>query len=270
MDHLVAFVVTTRVNHAHLRLDAEALGMPLVVMNIEDARHKPFVCALNETNQSAFGGANMGMPRWVMLDCGILPSAIVGFALPREVATPDLLKTLKIDPATYDYPLVPVTEYCATPTVEPGCVSGFSLQSQVTGRGLATRTKALALWVYRATSQVGVTQYDNPAIRVHARFGPLALMLHQPSIHTHATKSFVYRVALPPHEELLHMAQGTRQAASSNDGSPLSVDWRFRYDRAADSARLFELIEQGMTPMIVPPGWYQDEDGPYLELHLQR
>lgn len=217
---------------------------------------RPFARLLNHTNQLAFGGdTNMGMPLWVMLDCGILSSAIIGFGAYQDDLDDATLARLGVP---HDYPddlLVPLSEYCACPTLRPGCVSGFSLQSQLPGHALGLRTKALAMLFYGATSQVGVTQFDNPAIRVHARFGPMKLLVHRPVVHTHSPKSFVYEIELPPPHTLEAMARDPRHAPTSR---ALHHDWSFDPANEAHHQRLGELLQRGQEVCITQPGWQRD------------
>ncbi len=258
---LVPFVITHRHNLPLLHLDG-ALGAQVKVMLVEDPRTRPFGLLMNHTNQLAFGGDNMGMPLWVLLDCGILPCAVVGLALPREQASDALLSQLGVQgepPA-----LIPITEYCACPTLEPRCVSGFSLQSQVPGRGLGARTKALALWAYGSRAQIGVTQYDNPAIRVHATLGPMQLLAHRPSLHTHPERSFVYRLELPEREILRQMATG--ELARAEQPLPEGEPWTFHHHDERDHARLRAALDAGRRIFIKPPGWSTGADGPRLDL----
>ena len=51
--------------------------------------------------------------------------------------------------------------------------------------------KALALSAYRARKLDGVTQYDNSALKVHTRFGPLRILVATVPFHT-SPGSFVY------------------------------------------------------------------------------
>ncbi|MEM1350351.1 MAG: hypothetical protein AAGI01_17455 [Myxococcota bacterium] len=266
-EALTPFVLTTRRNHQWLHLDAP-LGMELSVFDIDEPAHSPFGLLLNYTNQLAFGGeTNMGMPLWVMLDCGIMPSAIVGFALPREVISDRLRDELAVPDKYAGW--VPVSEYCACPALEPGCVSGFSLQSQLGGYGLGTRTKALALRIYGSTSQIGVTQFDNPSIRVHARFGALEIMIHRPALHTHPRKSFSYRTQLPSYAVLEAMARGEEAQTSELVG----VDGRaFTFDpeEEAHHEMLRAHLTMGKRAWIVPPGWRKDGERGVVEMVLAR
>ena len=268
LPELVPFVLTTRANAPFLRLDEQALGMPLRVIFIEDDHHSPFCQVLNHTNHLAFGGAGMGMPLWVLLDCGVLPSAVVGFASPFE-GLPQALRAKLSLPADYPHELVPLTEYCASLTVEPGGVCGFSLQSQLEGAGLATRTKALAMWVYGATFQTGVTQFDNPAIRVHARLGPLRIQIHRPTVHTHPDKSFVYRVELPPAATLAAMARAElHEAPLAQQARRLAQDqrWRLRTWDEDEHQALRRRLALGQPLYIAPPAWEMTEQGAVLTL----
>lgn len=264
---LLPFVFTTRANAPYLRLDSDQLGLPLELIWVEDPYHASFGALLNHTNQLAFGGANMGMPMWVLLDCGILPSAVVGFAVRRDALDAAQRERLGV-PEDYEHPLVPVSEYCGSLMVEPGGICGFSLQSQLEGFGLGTRTKALAMWVYKGTFQVGVTQFDNAAIRVHSRLGPLQFQIHRPSVHTHPQNSFVYRVTLPSPAVLAKMARGEIKGVEP-DGLPDGGErWIFRIRDEDEHARLAELVAGGVKVWIVPPAWYDAEDGPVLELFI--
>lgn len=266
---LIPFVLTTRANAPYLRLDQEALGMSLRMIWVEDQADAAFGQLLNDTNQLAFGGADMGMPLWVLLDCGILPSAVVGFAARREqleAQAPELLKKVGVR-ADYQHELVPLSEYCGSIMVEPGAVCGFSLQSQLEGVGLGTRTKALAMWIYKATAQVGVTQFDNAAIRVHTHMGPLRVQIHRPSVHTHPTNSFVYRVTLPGPDELAKMARGEQRAADAK--LPRGNRWSFETWREDSHAELSQLVRVGAKVWIVPPAWRMSEQGAILELLVE-
>ncbi len=254
---LVPFALTSSHNRPHL---AHLESFPeLRVLCVDDPATRPFALLLNHTNQLAFGGGkNMGMPLWVMLDCGILSSAIVGFAAPPNTLTKEERTRIGL-PQNYAHDLAPLSEYCACPTVAPDTVSGFSLQSQRTGQGLARRTKALAMLLYGARKQVGVTQFDNAAIRVHASFGPLRLAIHRPCIHTHAEKSFVYHAILPPEEILLQMAHGTLTQAPYT--LPDGDMWRFDPMDESHHERASTLLEQGSRLWLVPPAWTQDAQG---------
>lgn len=264
---VIPFVVTVRPNLSHLRLDLD-WGAPMQVIDAADPARRDFCMLMNHTNHLAFGGDGMGMPLWVLLDCGILPSAVVGYALPRARVSEALWQQVSDDRTrdTYDDPLVPLAEYCACPTLEPHCVSGFSLQSQLTRQGLGTRTKALAMLVYGARAVVGVTQFTNPSIRAHARFGPLELLVHRPVVHTHAANSFTYRLELPADEVLLAMARGEleRVDVSAPDGEP----WAFNPASEDDHARLKDVMSAGARVWIEPPGWLPAGDGNRLSLRI--
>lgn len=166
----------------------------------------PFFRLLNAGNQLAFGA--FGMPAWVQVDCANLPSAMIGFALPRKHVEPSLWQALVSrvrltfgPPAAAELAayrgLVPVSEYCALPSYEPGVVVGFSLFSIVRGANLGVRSKALALRCYGARRQVGVTQYGNPAVRSHCAFGPLEILAPRAAPHSQPEDTFVYGVAVP-------------------------------------------------------------------------
>lgn len=255
-DSLIPFVLTSRHNIPHLRHIEDFPN--LQVMCVDDPHTRPFALWLNHTNQLAFGGGkNMGMPLWVMLDCGILSGAIIGFCAPRDALSPTELTRIGVD-STYKG-LVPLSEYCACPTLAPHTVSGFSLQSQRPRQGLARRTKALAMLIYGAQHQIGVTQFDNPAIRVHASFGLLRIAMHRPAIHTHAHNTFVYHARMPPADTLHRMARG--ELAQAPYTSPREERWSFDPGDESHHRRLAEMIAEGRHVWLIPPAWHRDEHG---------
>lgn len=263
-DALVPYVLTFGRNAGHLHLDLD-LNDEIEVLHVEDEENAEFCKLLNKSNQLAFGGPrNMGMPLWVMLDCAILPAAMTGFMLSEDDTPDDLWELLEIEE---DYEgWVPVSEYCAALTVEPGCVSGFSLHSHIANQGIATRTKALALAVLDAKAQVGVTQFSNPSIRVHARFGPMEILLHRPSVHTHPDDSFVYRLDLPEMQMLETLAR--EPVEFGDERRPNGVHWSFDPSDERSHLRLADHLGDGGRAWIVSPGWRGTEDGCEIDMIL--
>ncbi len=259
---LIPYVLTHQRNVEHLDLDVD-IGEEIRVLCVEEDQNAEFCAILNRSNQQAFGGPDsMGMPLWVMLDCAILPSAVVGFMVHSDEAPEEILEKLDVDEDYDGY--VPVSEYCACPTVEPGCFSGFSLHSHLVGHGIATKTKALALAIYGAKTQIGVTQFYNPAIRVHVRFGAMEMIIHRPSVHTYPEDSFVYRLHLPEKEQLVQMARG--DDVFGHRDLPEGMRWDFDPDNEVMQGRLARHLQEGGRAWLIPPGWRANEDG--CELHM--
>lgn len=263
-DALIPYVLTFGHNVDHLNLDLD-LGQDIQVLLVEDEANADFCYILNNNNQIAFGGPkDMGMPLWVMLDCAILPTAMIGFMAHSSEIDDELWEELELDD---DYEgMVPISEYCAAMSVEPGCVSGFSLHSVWPGQGLATRTKALALAVLNARQQVGVTQFNNPAIRVHARFGPMQVLIHRPRVHTHPEDSFVYKLQLPEQDMLVEMARGGAEFGVPD--RPEGRKWLFDPDSEQDHLRLATHIGRGGKAWIVSPGWRGTSEGCEIDMIL--
>lgn len=257
------YVLTTTQNVSSLDLDL-GFDEPIDVFDIADPSCTTFCAILNEGNQLAFGGAkSMGMPLWVMLDCAIVPGGMLGFMMRRRDVEPALASKLKI-PDGYDG-WVPISEYSACPSVHEGCVSGFSLQTQIEKQGLGTRTKALGLAALRATRQLGVTQFDNPAIRVHSRFGRLEILVHRPVVHTHAKTSFVYSVSLPPKSELLELIH-ERRTTPARTASP---DFQFDPFDETHHSKIHSHLQSGGRVWIERPGWTKTNDQIALPVTLE-
>jgi hypothetical protein len=259
---LVPFVITLRQNRHLLKLDDLDLDPALRVLEVEDEVWATFYQLMNKTNQLAFGGDSMGMPLWVLLDCGLLPAAVSGYMVPREQAPAALMAQLGAQ--AQDQAWIPVAEYCASPSLEAGCVSGFSLQSQLPGHNLGVRAKALGLLAFGSRAHVGVTQFDNSSIRVHCRLGPLQITCHRPSVHTHPKRSFIYRLELPPRDTLLAIVRG--EIKGVEPAPILGEPWRFDIHDASHHARLRALLDQGRRVFVSPPGW--SRDGEHICLSL--
>ncbi len=89
---------------------------------------------------------------------------------------------------------IPVAGYCASPTPDRRAWVGWSLCSAIPGLG--TVAKGLGLLAYGARTLTGVTQFYDPALRVHRKFGPMRLLaavldLH-PVHHTMAYRTDVF------------------------------------------------------------------------------
>jgi hypothetical protein len=162
-----------------------------------------WLLALNRANCLAYDGVpdfragvseSLGMPRWVLLDCCLLPTWITGWEAPRTMVPPALADVL--DPGGL-LEWLPVSEYIALPTPAAGEVVGVSLFSFVRGGARGLRSKAMGLSLLGARRQVGVAQYGNRSLGLHVQFGPLHILAPQVAVHSLPGETFVYAVELP-------------------------------------------------------------------------
>ena len=165
----------------------------------------------NVLNATAFGAKGIPLQNWVMIDLGLLPSGFLLITLPREAAEHALQAPersvharqriagvlpavlAEADRLGYEGP-IPVAGYCASPTPDHRAWVGWSLCSAIPGLG--TVAKGLGLLAYGARTLTGVTQFYDPALRVHRKFGPMRLLaavldLH-PVHHTMAYRTDVF------------------------------------------------------------------------------
>jgi hypothetical protein len=168
-------------------LDAAPFGFPVRLLPADTPDALRFHALLNRLNALAFGG--MAMPKWVQLDCGVLPSAFVGFAAYGRDLPVDVQAALEAE----DDELVPVSEALSLPSLVPGEFVSVSLATLVPGLGHAT--KRLDLACKRAKSAIGVTQRGSKAEATHRRFGDLEVVA-EPVFHDKPETTFVYRLRL--------------------------------------------------------------------------
>ena len=187
-------------------LNTHPFGQKAQAFLMENPDHTPFHEAYLLSNSLGFKSPDLKMPHWVLLDCVLMQTAVVGFMRAKESLPDSFLdyyrKDSSIDLDRLDY--LPVSGQISSPTAGGKILSGFSLFSlgyAIDGpRNLGLYTKALALEAYRAQHYewiYGTAQYDNAAIKVHGQFSP-RMEIAQPilSIHPKQAMSFIYRMAV--------------------------------------------------------------------------
>ncbi len=249
----VPFVTVSATSREGLAMDR--LPKDTLIVEVGEPSGARFLESLLRANRVSFTGTTdmsqgaLALPGWVMLDCYLLPSSIVGFAQRAADLPPSLFEALA--PETGDA-LVPVAAYTALPTPIPGRMIGISLFSLSTGLRLGLRSKALSLAAYQATDQWGITQFDNSSIRIHANFGPLRLMSVEPPIHTFSHKTFVYRLQVPTLDALGKLSVSEKPLPPPV--APPPGDWIWTGDENA-IAKLKRRVREAPGHMaIVYPG----------------
>lgn len=224
-----------------------------------------FLTFVNLMNGIAFGDRGLLMPRWVMVDLMLMPSAAVIATLPQDEFAAmverstsrfdtDVQQHLRVVQETmhtsgYTGP-VPVGGYCAAPTAAYGTWVGWSLWSLMPAVGLGQVTKALALSAYRTRKLEGVTQYDNSALKLHTRFGTLKILVATLPFHT-SPGSFVYESDL------------TVPAEPGNDEPSFLLD-PFDYER---QDAMQKAVEAGDSDFyVLPPGHIAENGKTYVPI----
>ncbi len=218
-----------------------------------------FYRLVNAGNCAAFG--DLGMPLWVQLDCCTLPSAMIGFTLPRAQIAPDLWRRLthhaerifgpeaaaRLD--DYDGP-VPVSEYCGVRAHDPDVTLGFSMFALVPAARLGVRTKALALLAYGTPRQIGTTQWNNTAVRAHCRFGPLHILEPRARTHSRPEATFVYAIDVPAPDALLDLIASGDSPRIRHPAPAFTVEAASPADAADQIERLIR--ERGPLALTAP------------------
>ncbi len=168
-------------------------GAELTMIPADDEEHLAFHHFVNRLNGLAYGGKDMGMPAWVQIDCGILPSAFIGFALPPE-RLPEKLKW-QLGIGNHEG-LVPISEAISIPTAQNSRWMSYSMSTVIPGKKVGFASKVLSLRAYGCRSTLGVAQFDNFALCLHTRFGALEILEPHVPYHTCPTNSFVYGLDL--------------------------------------------------------------------------
>ncbi|RKI57494.1 hypothetical protein D7X55_27730 [Corallococcus sp. AB049A] len=202
-------------------------------------------------NQLAFGG--IGVPRWVLSDLYLMPGAIGLLRCPaRLLKAPARERLLLADEES----AIGAACYVA-PSLTPGLFVGVSLFSFLPGRGASAWVKLLTLRMVRAKRLRGVTQWDNPAVRVHSRLGPMRLVGRVPGGHDYDERTFVYET------DLSNEARVARSMVRGD--APAAPAVRIPVTDLLSLGTLLDRAERGARLELVPPG---QDDGHVLVREL--
>lgn len=265
------YIVTSSMNQPLL---VKYVPKDIVWYDALDPKHRAYCLALNRANSFAHDGSPipgshataLGMPRWVQLDCCLLPAAMIGFETRRDAIPQTIADAL--DP-TKTLEWIAVSEYVALPSVEPRRHTGISMFSLVQGRSLGVRSKALGLHAVQSVELIGVTQYSNPGVGVHLRFGPLHIVTPSVAVHSRPGETFVYRLDVPSMPTLQKLSTGEQRNVPLDLENEWSIEHRFDPQNPDERAQALAYIAEAPT-WVLDAGPVQDEHITWLALGRPR
>ena len=135
-----------------------------------------FVNKIIKLDGLSFSGAGMGMPKWVLFDCAMLPSFVFGFAIKSGLLGQEDRGLLELS----EKELFPISMYIAIPQAHSDGWFGHNLSSlnqrlQFDLSGLGLLTKAYALELFKISKLWGATQWDSPALNLHLKFSQMKI-----------------------------------------------------------------------------------------------
>lgn len=264
---LVPYIATSEQLLSHI--DSSVFGGHEVVKVLENPDHGHFHEAYLVSNSLAFGDPALKMPNWVYIDCVLMQTAVVGFAIHVNDAPDSLLEHYERDPYVdvekLDY--IPVSGQIASLGMDGKTLVGFSLFSlrrQLANKSvskLAVRTKYAALAAYRAEEKekfIGISQYNNHALKIHSLFGD-KMYIDRTTMPLHPLRdmSFTYSMKVRLDKEAIF------NKPDPEDGK---YDFLLRADDLAAKTQMQEKIQAGQKFYIAPPIHIKKEDGLYLPI----
>ena len=219
-------------------LDLCPFGQPVRYHAAE--QHPRLVELYRAANHYAFPG-ELALPGWVLSDLYLLPGVIGLLTCSARELKPALRKRLEL---TADDDAI-AAAYVAAPSIVRGLGIGVSLISLLPAIHAGAWVKTLTMKMMRLDRLRGVAQWQNPAVRVHTRMGPLRVVGSVPGTHEFRSRSFVYETDLSD-EGVWADAMGRR--------SEIAPTRKIAATDLAELGRLLERAEGGARILVVPPG----------------
>ena len=210
------------------QLLSDTSGVPtkFKIISYDNWAYQGFFALLNQLDGLSYGKKSLAMPKWVSLDCGMLPSGFVGFTAPACHCPWSLLEKFDLpqnyvqdDCSMHDFAPVPVSEFCCIPTAQKGTWIGHTLASISNGKNLGLLSKIIGLALFDVETYFGVAQWNNTSLMTHTKIADLEIVCATSPAHSQPEETFVYTHAVP------------------NDGKEL-------------------LAKFGMTPVVKKPDFY--------------
>jgi hypothetical protein len=187
-------------------LNTMPFGQQATCFVMENGDHEPFFEAYLLANSLGFESPGLKMPHWVMVDCAVMQTAIVGFMKSKSEISDSLARFFREDKGIAFDKLshIPVSGQISASAIDGKSLIGFSLfslQRKLNGpRGLGIYTKALAFEVYQAKkyqSFRAISYYDSAALRIHGRFSS-EMEIDQAIVPLHPRKdmALLYKMAI--------------------------------------------------------------------------
>jgi hypothetical protein len=246
----------------------------VLIRRLEDPEHRNFHEAYLVSNSLGFGEPDLKMPNWVYIDCVLMQTAVVGFAIAKHKAPDSLVSLYERDPYVEvdDLDYIPITGQIAGMGLDGNSLIGFSLfslrrqVSNISVPPLGPLTKYAALLAYRADQRerfVGISQYENRALRSHARFGT-KMYIDQPTVMLHPWRdmSFMYSMKVEFDEERILNGIG--------DGGDQQPAIEMRVDDREMKAKIQAGLANGERYFIQDPIHIEKEDGLYVALGVEK
>ncbi|MEM9469555.1 MAG: hypothetical protein AAF988_05275 [Pseudomonadota bacterium] len=240
-----------------------------VIKLLEDEENRNFHEAYLVSNSFGFGNPDLKMPNWVYIDCVLMQSAVIGFALPVSKAPDSLLYFYEDDPyvnaEALDY--IPISGQIAALNIDGKSMTGFSLFSlrrQLGGMNvpqLGTLTKFSALAVYGADKKekfTGVSQYDSRALKMHALFGE-KMFIDQTTMPLHPLREMTFAYSMKVTLDDQRLEAGLPEPSED-------YDFLLKSDDTEAKKGLQRRIDNGEKFYILPPIHIEQDDGLYLPI----
>jgi hypothetical protein len=205
-----------------------------IFKNPLDIDELEFAEQIYHLESQAFGPSNLETPRWVFYDCAVMPGFVAGFAMKTSALPPALKKVLRV---SRDQEWTPLSLFIIIPTMKKGewvahnlCAVNSLVAEADRMYGLGFLSKAFGLWYANVETCCGMTQWGNPAVKLHSNYGHMQILTSYTPVHTHAA-TLTYRsevniecwekfftreddlAFLERHEPSLHQIQAGDEAA---------------------------------------------------------
>ena len=262
---LKPFVATSEANLKGL--DLSVFGGQEIIRLLESAEHRNFHEAYLVSNSLGFGNPDLKMANWVYIDCVLMQTAVIGFCLPVDLAPRGLLTLYEDDPYvdTKKLDYIPVSGQISALNITGEEMTGFSLFSlrrlldQMTLPKLGVLTKYVALKSLRADRMkrfLGLSQYDNRALPIHARFAP-EMQIIQPVMPLHPLRDMSFIYAMTPDLD-------ENRVFSDDWPDQPEPDFLLKADDGPAKHRMIQDIAKNTRFDILPPVHIEKQDGIYL------
>jgi hypothetical protein len=194
-------------------LELSPYGLKTVFIDMMDESNNDFFEILNQMDGLAYGDKSLAMPKWVSVDCALLPSVIIGLAKPYGAVDQKIIESFEIPDGYKGF--VPLTEFSAIPKLEKDTFVAHTLASIENGKHLGLMTKALGLKMLNAHNVYGIAQYSNPSLRIHSKIADMEIVDPKCSIHSSGS-TFIYRSGVNQ-ERLWNILHGKPEPAGEYD-----------------------------------------------------